>query len=300
VSKLFVFDVSNIFYRAFYGNDALTTSYGMPVGGLYGFVKTVQGIIRDGKPDLIAFAVEGEGESLRKSIDPIYKANRGDAPEELILQKRMLGELMASMRYPVFGYAGYEADDTIATLSGWAVGQDLSVTIVSSDKDFTQLVSDDDGVRLFNVSKNELVDETAVWYRYGIRAGQFRDYLAIVGDASDNVKGVKGIGEKGAAELIKTYGSLDGIYANLSFIKGAKKDKLVASREDAYRAQKLVSFMEIPVETVDLRQTCAILGPDVEVARKLFKKLEFRELETTLLPAVGTVTMGGVELGVRK
>jgi DNA polymerase-1 len=298
--KLFIFDVSNIFYRAFYGNDALTTSYGMPVGGLHGFVKTVQGIMRDGKPDLIAFALEGEGESLRKNIDPEYKGNRSEPPEELLAQKKMLPELLAALKYPMFSAAGYEADDAIATLTDLAVDQDLAVTIVSSDKDFSQLIDDELKVRMFNVSKNELVTEKGVYERYGVTTHQFRDYLAIVGDASDNIKGVKGIGEKGAAELIKMYGSLDNIYANLQFIKGAKKDKLIASREEVYKAQKLISFMKIQDAHVDLRAVCSYAGPDVDVARALFKRLEFRELETTLLPAPQTVVMGGVELGVRK
>jgi DNA polymerase-1 len=296
--SLYLFDVSNIFYRSFYGNDRLSTSYGLPTQGLYGFLRTISAIVREQKPEHVAFVMEGHGESPRKAIEPLYKANRSEPPEDLITQLKMLPELMYVMGYPTFSYPGYEADDTIATLANEAVKRLFDVVIVSSDKDFNQLICP--GIRKLDVAKNTMVDEQEVVLRYGIAPSQFLDYLSIVGDNADNIKGVKGIGEKGAMELIKTYGSLDGIYQNLNFIKGAKKDKLVASREDVYKARKLISFLEAPLpKELDFNTWCKYGGPRVEEARTLFRKLEFRELETALIPS-NTVNVGGVDIGVRK
>ena len=296
--SLFLFDVSNIFYRSFYGNDRLSTSYGLPTQGLYGFVRTVGAIMREQRPEHVAFVMEGHGENPRKAIEPLYKANRSEPPEDLITQLKMLPELMYVMGYPVFQYPGYEADDTIATLANEEVKRLFDVVIVSSDKDFNQLICP--GIKKLDIAKNALIDEQEVALRYGIAPSQFLDYLSIVGDNSDNIKGVKGIGEKGAAELIKTYGSLDGIYQNLNFIKGAKKDKLVASREDVYKAKQLISFLQAPLpQELDFNTWCKYGGPRIEEARVLFRKLEFRELEGALIPST-TINVGGVDIGVRK
>jgi len=296
--SLFIFDVSNIFYRAFYGNEALCTSYGLPTQGLYGFVRTVSSVIREHRPDHVAFVMEGEGESPRKAIEPLYKANRSAPPEDLVTQKKMLPELMYVMGYPTFSYPGFEADDTIATLANEAVKSLFDVVIVSADKDFNQIICP--GIKKLDPAKNAIIDEQEVVLRYGISPAQFLDYLSIVGDTSDNIKGVKGIGEKGAMELIKMYGSLDGIYRNLNFIKGAKKDKLISSKEDVYKARQLISFLPAPLPAeLDINTWCRYGGPRVAEARTLFRKLEFRELEMALIPS-NTVSVGGVDIGVRK
>jgi DNA polymerase I len=296
--KLFIFDVSNMFYRAFWGNERLATSDGLPTQALHGFVTMAHSLMRDNRPDLVAFAMEGGGENLRKTMDASYKANREAPPIDLKIQLDMLQDLMEKMGYPIFKAPGYEADDTISTLAKQATDQGIQVTIVSSDKDFCQLVNEN--VNMYNLTKAEFVGEAEVYLRYGIKAEQFLDYLSIVGDTSDNIPGVKGIGEKGAAELIAQYGSLDGIYKNLNFIKGAKKDKLVASHAEVYHAQKMIKFMDVP-GTVDFKTACKYNGaPDKEALRALFRRLEFRELEARFLGSAAVTTVGGVEIGVRK
>jgi len=295
--KLYIFDTQNIFYRSFYAPEGLTTSYGMPVQGLHGLVRMVHSIMRDHKPDLVAFAMEGGGQNLRKNLDPTYKANRTEPPDDLKIQIQILPELMEAMGYPTVKYEGYEADDTIASLCKKATEQGIHSVIVSSDKDFCQLISPT--VTMFNISKGELIDPIAVEMRYGVTPKQFLDYLSIVGDTADNIKGVKGIGDKGAAKLLGEFGTLESIYQNIGLVKGANQAKLKASEKDVFLAKKLVSFLETPMGEVDLKLWCKYGGPRVEQARALFRRLEFRELETMLLGGQ-TVQVGGVEIGVRK
>lgn len=293
--KLFIFDVSNIFYRGFYSSN-LVTSYGFPVNGMHGFLRIVHSIMRDHKPDLVAFAMEGGGVSKRKQIEPLYKANRTEAPEDLIKQLEILPELMQVFGFPTFRFQEYEADDTIATLVNKALQQGIEPVVVSSDKDFCQLVSGP--VKMYNVSKEEMVDENGVFLRYGIRPDQFVDYLAIVGDTSDNIQGVKGIGAVGAQKLLNSYESLDGIYRNLNSIKGANQKKLIESREQVYKAKQLVQFMEVPL-VADLQTVCNWAGPRRAECLEFLRKYEFREIEAMMFQTE-VVNVGGVEIGVRR
>jgi len=294
--RFYIFDTSNLFHRAFWGNDRLATSDGFPTQGLHGFIQIVNGLMRDHKPDLVAFAMEG-GESLRKVMDPQYKANRQELPDDLKLQLKMLPELMNAMGYPAFKSSGYEADDIIATLARLGESMDLDVVIVSSDKDFCQLVSDK--VLIYNIAKEQMVDANAVVLKYGISPTQFLDYLSIVGDTSDNIKGVQGIGPKGAVDLLSSYGTLDNIYLNVKTIKGSKQGKLLASRDDVYKAKSLINFMPVNLQ-LDLLKDCVYNGPRRDELRSLFRKLEFRELEIALLGAAEVINVDGTDIGVRK
>lgn len=293
--KLYIFDVSNIFYRGFYAGN-LTTSYGLPVNGLHGFIRIVHSIMRDHKPDLVAFAMEGDGVSKRKQIEPLYKANRNEAPQELKDQLAILPELMHVFGFPTFKFPEYEADDTIATLVNKALQYNIEPVIVSSDKDFCQLVKGP--VKMYNVSKEEMVDEEGVYLRYGIRTEQFVDYLSIVGDTSDNIQGVKGIGAVGAVKLLNQYGSLDGIYRNLATIKGANQAKLVASQTQVYKAKQLVQFLDVPF-VADLQTVCNWAGPRREECLAFLRKYEFREIESMMFRSE-VVNLCGVDIGVRR
>lgn len=295
--KLFIFDVSNIFYRAFWGSDKLSTSHGFPTQGLHGFVRMIQSILRDHRPDLVAFAMEGGGDSPRKQIEPLYKANRSEIPQDLKLQLESLPDLMHVMGYPTFKFAGFEADDTIATLVKKALEQGLEPVIVSSDKDFMQLLTPP--VKMLHVAKNEMMGHQEVFAKYGIMPEQFIDYLAIVGDTSDNIKGVKGIGEKGAQKLISQWGSLDNVYLNINSNTESTVKKLVASKDDVYKAKQLIGFLEVPM-VADLRTVCNWAGPRRAEARELFRRWEFRDLEQMVLGATEVVSVGGVEIGVRR
>lgn len=298
MKKLLVIDVSNMIYRSFFGSDPLTTSYGLPVQGLHGFVRGMNAVMRDHKPDYVALALEGGGENFRKAIDPNYKANRSEVNEDLKKQLEILPRLIDALGYKTFKAEGFEADDVIGGLTSAILyhTQDIEVGIASSDKDFAQLLTDN-RVSLVDLMKGVQLRNGDVFGKYGVNPGQFVDYLAIVGDTADNIKGVEGVGPKGAVKLLNEFGTLEGIYKNVDSIKGATKDKLVASKNNAFLAQKLAKIetnVPLSFQLTDLEYK----GPNVEELRKIFKELEFRELEATML-GTGVNLVGGVAIGVR-
>jgi DNA polymerase-1 len=300
MSKFLIVDVSNLFHRSFWGSDPLTTSGGMMVQGLHGFVRGMNALMRDHKPDYIALAMESRSPSFRKSIEPLYKANRSEPSDDLKNQLQMLPRLIEALGYKTYRVEGFEADDVIGTLAVKAkdmLGPDGQVYIVSSDKDFSQLV--DNKVKLLDLMKGAIIDEEAVFNKYGVWPWQFVDYLAIVGDSSDNIKGIDGIGPKGAAKLISQYNNVDRIFmaALEGKISGATGNKVLASSDavkTARRLAQIVTSIEIDVNLKDM----VYKGPDKDKLRQLFRELEFKELEATML-GQQVIVMGGVQIGVR-
>jgi DNA polymerase-1 len=285
--KVYLIDTMNLFHRAFWGNEPLKTSYGLPVQGLYGFCKMVYMILDDHKPDLVIFALESKTKNLRKQKSSAYKANRQELPEDLKTQLNMLPELLSGFGYPAISVDGYEGDDVIASLCE-KYKENNEVYIVSGDKDFNQLVSNT--VKIYDISKDTLIGPSDVYIKYGISPEQFIDYLAIVGDTSDNIKGIDGIGPKGAVKLLNDFGSLNAIYKNIDHTVGKTKEKLIKSHDQVFLAKDLVTMekslnIEVPLMKVDQSK---------EELKKVFKKLEFNslydrvELNSTNV-AVGTV-----------
>lgn len=297
MEKLLIVDVSNLFYRSFFGSDSLVTSYGLPVQALHGFVRGMNAIMRDHKPNYIALALEGEGPSFRKVIEPLYKANRSELNEDLKKQLDILPRLIDALGYKTYSAKGFEADDVIGTIANLAsrTSPTLSVEIVSSDKDFSQLVTDQ--ITLLDLMKGKKLNGIDILKKYEVYPHQFVDYLAIVGDSSDNIKGVEGIGPKGASKLLQQYGTLENIYLCIENIKGAYKSKLIASKESAFKAKKLAKIEKEAFISFNLLDT-VYDGPKEEELRKLFRELEFKELESTMLGQDVTI-INGVAIGVR-
>lgn len=297
MEKLLIVDVSNLFFRSYYGSEPLITSYGMPVQALHGFVRGMNAIIRDHKPEYIALALEGYGPSFRKTIEPLYKANRSQLEDNLKKQLQLLPKLIDALGYKSYKSDGFEADDVIGTIAKKAslLSPDMAIFIVSSDKDFAQLV--DNQINLLDLMKNKRIKSEDVLNRYGISPSQFVDYLAIVGDSSDNIKGVDGIGPKGASKLLKQYGTLENIYANIREIKGSTHKKLAESSAVSAKAKILAQIKtDVPLEFVLL--DTVYKGPKIEELRKIFRELEFRELEATMLGSQVQL-VNGIAIGVR-
>lgn len=295
--KLYIFDTNNLFYRAFWGSDPLTTSDGFPTQGLHGFFKLVNSIIALHKPDQIAFAMEG-GSLLRKNLDANYKANRPEVPKDILDQLKVLPQLINAFKWPSFKKVGYEADDIIAQLAKDGTSLGYQVVIVSSDKDFCQLVSDQ--VSLFNISKDEMVTPQGVHVKYGVYPHQFLDYLSIVGDTSDNVKGIQGVGPKGAMDLLVQFGTLDNIYRNTNLIKGARQKHVLAGADTVKLAKKLIAFM--PIGQLISDQDAYLRNPNsgyTDELRPMLRKYELKELESSVL-GVEVINVGGVDIGVKK
>ena len=250
--KLLIFDGNSILNRAYYAIRALSTKDGRPTNGIFGFLKLYHKYFELSKPDMVAVSFDLREKTFRHKMYADYKAQRKGMPEDLAAQVEPLKAVLRAMNVPILELAGYEADDIIGTVSRYCCEQGWECDIVSGDRDDFQLA--DAGVRILmpvtraGSSEMEIYDTAAVKEKYGLNPAQLIDVKAIQGDTSDNIKGVAGIGEKGALELIRTYGSLDEVYAHLDEIKPALRTKLEAGKEMAYLSYDLAKICrEVPI-----------------------------------------------------
>ncbi len=279
--RLYLIDVSSMFFRAFYAIRQLSNPQGMPTNAIYGFMNMTVKLLREIKPDYMAFCFDRPEPSFRKEIDPRYKANRSDMPEDLVPQVPYIRRVSHALGVACFDKLGFEADDIIGTLAWMGRDEGLEVVIVSGDKDFGQLVGPH--VTMYDTMKDIRYDEAGVKEKFGVEPRKMRDYLALVGDSSDNIPGVKGIGPKGAQTLLEQFDSLEDIYKNLDQISNKNiRAKLEASRDEAFLSYKLVCIvtdMDLDTKVEDLK-----LKPIVrEELRALLEELDFKNLKKTLL-----------------
>jgi len=274
--KLFLVDGNSYLYRSYYAIKNLKTKKGAPTNAVFGMARLLIKIFRNYKPDYIAFTFDTKGPTLRHKAFAGYKIQREPAPEDLIAQMPVTKDLIKAFNIPSFELSGYEADDIIAYLAKKGEKAGLDVLILTGDKDLLQLVNEH--VKIMSVHKDDYIyDADKVKEKYGIAPGQMVDFLALLGDASDNIPGVDGIGEKTASELLKEFKDLDEVYGNLSEIKNEKlREKLQKGREMAYFSKTLAVLIEPPlnikIEELILKEPHA-----QEVMEKL-SELEFTSL----------------------
>lgn len=276
MKTLYLVDASNMFYRAFFAIPPLTNSKGMQTNALYGFINMTMKLLKDVKPDYLVYCFDRKEETFRNQIYSEYKAHRDEMPDELKPQIPYLRKLTTALGLAQLDAEGFEADDVIGTLAMHGVRNKVQVVIVSGDKDFAQLVRP--GVSLYDTMKDVRTDDDGVKAKWGIRADQMIDYLAIVGDSSDNVPGVRGIGPKGAVKLLSDFETLDGIYEHIDEIKGATQKKLIESKDIAFLSRKLVTI----VSDVPLQVTFDEYKPkpvDQDPLRDLLQELGFNSLQ---------------------
>lgn len=232
-----------MFFRAFYAVRPLTSPSGVPVNAIYGFLTMAIKLIREIRPDYIAFCFDRPDPSFRKDMDERYKANRSEMPEDLVPQMPWFRKLSEGLGVACFDRKGFEADDIIGTFTRIGKGHGLDVVIVSGDKDFAQLI--EPGVVLYDTMKDVKYDSALALEKWGVPPEQMIDFLSIVGDSSDNIAGVAGIGPKGAQKLLLSYKTLEDIYEHLDEIKpdGIRK-KLEVSRDEAFLSKKLVTIVQ--------------------------------------------------------
>lgn len=281
MTRLFLLDGTALAYRAHFAmqRSGLTTPEGKPVGATYGFTTTLRRILEQEKPDLIAVAFDPPGLTFRHKRYSEYKATRQKMPEELVGQLESLREVVRAHGIPIFEVPGYEADDVIGTLSTQASARGDTVLIVTGDKDFMQLV--DDNVTLYNVFKPnvDLVLESydAVKEKFGTDPAHVVDVLAIMGDSSDNVPGVGGIGEKGALKLIEQWKTLDNLLAHIDEVKGKPREYILRDMDMLKLSKELVTIHR----DVPLSPGLAGIEPHAPDAKRLvalFHKLGFQSL----------------------
>ena len=282
--RLFVIDGSAFAYRSFFAIRGLTDSKGRPTNAVFGFTRILMKILREQEPSHIVVVFDAPGKTFRSEMYEDYKANREAMPEDLVSQLPLMDAVVEAFNIPLVRVSGIEADDVMGAYARRGAEAGIEVVLVTGDKDALQLVSD--GVRVFDPYKGE----AGMWYdagevveRFGVPPERVADVLGLMGDASDNVPGVRGIGEKTARKLLETYGSLEELYAHLDDLKGKQKERLAEGRESAFMSRELTTIrtdVALPV-AID---ACIRKPLEPDRLAGLFHELEFQKLLEEFLP----------------
>ena len=279
MKKLLVVDGNSILNRAFYGIRPLKTKDGLFTNAIYGMVTILERHLQTYNPDYFAVAFDMRAKTFRHKFSESYKANRHGMPEELAVQLEPAKDCLRAMGALVLTKEGYEADDILGTLAAMAEKEDVMTYIVTGDRDSLQLITEKTNVVLATNTEPLLFDTQAFFEKYGVLPSQFVDVKALMGDSSDNIPGVPGIGEKTALKLIAEYGDLDTIYDGLETKKLAKGTltKLEAGKDSAYDSRFLARIVkDVPLE-ISLSDALYV-GHHKEELRELFKQFEFYAL----------------------
>nr|BFD61996.1 DNA polymerase I [Bdellovibrio sp. HM001] len=284
MKKLYLIDVSAMFFRAYYAIRPLSSPSGLPVNAIYGFLAMIIKLLKEEKPEYLVFCYDRKEPSFRKTMYEAYKAHRTEMPDELAQQVPYIKKLADLLGIPSFEVESFEADDIIGTAAKWGRRNGMEVFIVSGDKDFGQLV--DDHIILYDTMKGVRYDAQGVFEKWGVRPDQFIDYLAIVGDTSDNVPGVKGIGEKGAIKLLEQFKHVEDIYENIDKVESKSvREKLLASKENALLSKKLVTIsLDVPMP--DDLAAYKLRPFHTEELKALLHELNFKSFEKSLFGTV--------------
>ena len=283
MSKLLLIDCYSLLFRAFFSSPPFSTSAGEPTGALYGFARMVTTLLDEHSPDYVVVAIDAPGGTFRHEADETYKANRSDTPDDLKIQQKLVREMLDGLAIPRYEHAGFEADDIIGTLAKTAEARGQKVIVVTGDGDMLQLVDDNIQVMLTKrgVSDLDVYNPAAVVERYGFEAARVPDYKGLKGDASDNIPGVPGIGDKTATTLLQKYGSLDGIYENLDEVTPARIQKLLReNQEQAFHSRTMATIItDLPVEKAPEEFRYDMGDPEKRrIAGETARRFEFRSL----------------------
>ncbi len=273
-NKLLLVDVSAYIFRAFFGvRGNFSNSEGMPTNAIFGFKNMLLHLLNTENPSHVAMVFDTPGGTFRNEIYSEYKANRSACPEDLVPQFAPIAELTELLQLPIIKRENYEADDLIGTLSK-KFSKEIKVIIVSGDKDLTQLVNED--VVMLDTMKDYVFGPEQVKEKFGVGPEKIAQYLAIVGDTSDNIPGAKGIGPKTATKLFDQFGDLEGILANIDKLKGKQRENLEASVDNVRLSLELTQIVcDIPIdETLD---DFLVTPPDLEPLKDFYQRMNFRE-----------------------
>ncbi|MFB3926001.1 MAG: DNA polymerase I [Syntrophales bacterium] len=273
---LYLIDGSNYIYRAFYAIKRLSNSRGFPTNAIYGFTNMLMKLFREWAPQYIAVVFDSRGPTFRSESYEQYKAHRPGMPDELIPQIPYIKEIIRGFSLPVLEQEGLEADDIIASIAKQCAAEGVKVVIVSGDKDLLQLISGD--ILMIDTMKDKTYDVEGVKARFGVEPSQVAEVLGLTGDASDNIPGVPGIGEKTAVNLIRQFGSIEGVLQNTGKLGNPRiRESLEKNAEQARMSRDLIILrtdLDMNFRLEDARYT----GPNKKVLRDIFKELEFSSL----------------------
>ncbi len=296
MSKLFLIDAMSLVFRAYYAmakSDMKSPLTGEPTGAVFGFANMVYSVLAKEKPDFVCIAFDTAAPTFRHTQYDAYKANRQEFPEPLVPQMLRIKELITYLNIHQIEMPGYEADDIIGTIARVAGEQGMEVYCVTPDKDYCQLVTERVKIYRPNMyeSTYEVVDEAKVCEKFGVPPEKVVDILGLIGDTSDNVPGVKGIGEKTAVPLIQQYGSIENLYEHLEELSSKSvRQKLADNRDMAFLSKELVTIdTHVPIDFHI--EECATSQPDADALGQLFDKLGFRRMRERFgLPSSATAS----------
>jgi len=284
--RLFLIDGSSYIFRAFYAIPALNNAAGLPTNAIFGFTNILLKFLKQYKPEYVAVALDAGRETFRNEMFAAYKSNRPEAPADLIPQFPYFRKVLDALNLPLLELPGYEADDIIATLCHRMADKGCELVVVSSDKDLMQLVTD--GIKLLDSAKDRWIGKTEVREKFGVAPEQVIEVMGLMGDAVDNIPGVKGIGEKTASALIQQFQTLENLYNRLDEIEQMKlrgaarvRELLEKGKDTAFLSRDLATVKrDVPLETGI--EALKFTGFNLDKTRSLFTELEFTNLITLI------------------
>src|SRR3989304_4878050 len=288
--QLLLIDGTSYIYRAFHAIPYLSNSKGIPTNAVYGFAQMLLKVIKDFKTDHIAVAFDVKGPSFRHKMYEEYKAHRPEMPDNLKPQIPFIKKLVKAFNIPVLELEGYEADDIIGTLSRHMKEKNIEVIIIAADKDMLQLI--DKNTTIVDTMKGKRFGIKEVMERFGIEPSLITEIMGLAGDSSDNIPGVKGIGEKTAAKLIQEFGTIENLLLNIDKVaeKGVR-EKLKKNAEEARLSRKLAAIdTHAPVDYKF--EDLVVKSPDYLKLKELLKELEFTKLLKEIIQEEPVVSKG--------
>ena len=280
--RVFLIDGHGLCYRAFYAVKALKNSKGQPTNAVFGFCNILRKMLERCKPTHVAVCFDVAKQTHRQKKFAAYKIQRQAMPDDLVIQMNTIRDVVRAYGFPIFELEGFEADDVMATLGLRFAKKNTDVFLATDDKDMAQLVNDH--IKLYSPRQETVIDAKDVAEKFGVTPGQITDYIALAGDVSDNIPGVKGIGEKGACKLLSEFKSLEGVYQHVDQVTPTKlQEKLMASKQEAFLSKELATLdPHVPLDAV--LDDLAFPDPDRAKLFALFNELEFRKLAQEYAP----------------
>ncbi|MDO5089223.1 MAG: DNA polymerase I [Leptotrichiaceae bacterium] len=290
MKKAVILDTSAIMYRTHFALMGMRNSRGMATGATYGFVNTLEGVIKEFNPDYLVACLDIKRSELKRSEElESYKAHRESMPDDLIVQQEFIMSVLDGYRIPKYKIDGYEADDVIATLAtkfSEDENEEIKVYIVTGDKDLAQLVNGKINIALLGKGDKKssfryITDDSEVVEYLGVTPDKIPDLFGLMGDSSDGIPGVSGIGPKTGVELINKYGSLEGLYENIDEIKGKRREKLIEDREKAFLSRKLATVHK-NIEMEYDKSKLKMENKDLEKLLSIYRTMEFKKFSATI------------------
>ena len=284
---VYLIDGTAYIHRAYHAIRSLSNSKGFPTNAVFGFARMLIKLIQDKSPEYVAMFFDSKGPTFRHEIFSDYKANRPPMADDMAVQIPFIKDVTRGFNIPIYEMSGYEADDLIGTVAQKAVTQGFSVIMVTGDKDFVQLVTD--RITIWDPMKDETIDHETVVRKNGLEPGQMLDVLGLAGDSSDNIPGVPGVGPKTAITLLKSFSNMDTLYDRIHEVKALKqREKLLAYKDQALMSRELAKINTHAPIDIDIA-AFQLDPPDNEALAKIFKELEFRQLQKAY-PVSGDVS----------